>query len=238
MRTYKTQMDDITELKRQAAEQAVAFIESGMVVGLGTGSTAVHAVRALGRRLQEGKLQNIVAIPTSEQTAREAEALEIPLVTFDTHPVIDITIDGADEVAPTLDVIKGLGGALLREKIVAVASKRLVIVADYTKRVTQLGSRAPVPVEAIPFAERPVADYLQSLGARVEKRLEKGSIRPFRTDESNIILDCYLNPVPNPRQLATAIRQQPGVVEHGLFLGLATDVILAAPNGIEHISHS
>ncbi|MCB9008668.1 MAG: ribose-5-phosphate isomerase RpiA [Ardenticatenaceae bacterium] len=225
-------MADITELKRQAAETAVTFIESGMVVGLGTGSTAVHAVRAVGRLLQQGTLQNIVAIPTSEQTARDAEALRIPLVTFDTHPVIDITIDGADEADPNLDVIKGLGGALLREKIVAAVSKRFVIVADHSKRVTQLGSKAPVPVEVIPFAERPVADYLQSLGARVEKRLDKVGERPYRTDENNIILDCYFGPIPQPRQLATAIRQQPGVVEHGLFLGMATDVIFATPDGI------
>ncbi|MCA9942002.1 MAG: ribose-5-phosphate isomerase RpiA [Anaerolineales bacterium] len=225
-------MADITELKRQAAETAVTFIESGMVVGLGTGSTAVHAVRAVGRLLQQGRLQNIVAIPTSEQTARDAEALRIPLVTFTTHPVIDITIDGADEADPNLDVIKGLGGALLREKIVAAVSKRFVIVADHSKRVTQLGSKAPVPVEVIPFAERPVADYLQSLGARVEKRLDKVGERPYRTDENNIILDCYFGPIPQPRQLATAIRQQPGVVEHGLFLGMATDVIFATPDGI------
>ena len=225
-------MADITELKRQAAETAVTFIESGMVVGLGTGSTAVHAVRAVGRLLQQGRLQNIVAIPTSEQTARDAEALHIPLVTFDTHPVIDITIDGADEADPNLDVIKGLGGALLREKIVAAVSKRFVIVADPSKRVAQLGSKAPVPVEVIPFAERPVADYLQSLGARVEKRLDKVGERPYRTDENNIILDCYFGPIPQPHQLASAIRQQPGVVEHGLFLGMATDVIFATPDGI------
>ena len=223
---------DITELKRQAAEKAVEFIQSGMVVGLGTGSTAVHAVRAIGRLLQSGTLQNIVAIPTSEETAREAQSLQIPLVTFDTHPAIDITIDGADEVAPNLDLIKGLGGALLREKIVAASSQRFIIVADHTKRVTQLGSKAPVPVEVIPFAERPVADYLHLLGARVEKRLEKGGERPFITDENNIILDCYLPPIQNPQQLAAAIRQQPGVVEHGLFLGMATDVIFATPDGI------
>ena len=231
-------MADMTELKRQAGEKAAEFIQSGMVVGLGTGSTAVHAVRALGRLLQDGTLHNIVAIPTSEETAREAQSLQIPLVTFDTHPVIDITIDGADEVDPNLDLIKGLGGALLREKIVAIVTKRFVIVADHTKRVSQLGSKAPVPVEVIPFAERPVSDYLQTLGARVEKRLEKVGERPFRTDENNIILDCYLPPIANPAQMAATIRQQPGVVEHGLFLNLATDVILAAPDGIEHLTRS
>lgn len=228
-------MEDSTALKVQAGERAVTFIKSGMVVGLGTGSTAVHAVRAVGRLLQTGQLQNIVAIPTSEVTAAEARSLQIPLVTFDTHPMIDITIDGADEADPNLDVIKGLGGALLREKIVAAVSQRFVIVADYSKRVTQLGSRAPVPVEVIPFAERPVGDYLQSLGAWVEKRLDEGK-RPYRTDENNIILDCYFGPIADPHQLAAAIRQQPGVVEHGLFLNMATDVILATPDGIEHIT--
>ena len=225
---------DIAELKRQAAERAIEFVESGIVVGLGTGSTAVHAVRALGRLLANGRLQNIVAIPTSEATAREAESLNIPLVTFATHPVIDLTIDGADEADPALNLIKGLGGALLREKIVAAASKRFIIVADHTKRVSQLGSQAPVPVEVIPFAERPVTEYLQSLGARVEKRLDDEK-RPFRTDENNIILDCFITPIANPHQLARAIRQQPGVVEHGLFLNMATDLILATPTGIEHI---
>ena len=229
-------MAEIAALKVQAAERAVMFIQSGMVVGLGTGSTAVHAVRAVGRLLQTGQLQNIVAIPTSEATAEEARSLQIPLVTFDTHPIIDITIDGADEADPNLDVIKGLGGALLREKIVAAVSKRFVIVADHTKRVTQLGSKAPVPVEVIPFAERPVADYLRSLGARVEKRLDEVRERPFRTDENNIILDCYFGPIADPYQLAQAIRQQPGVVEHGLFLNMATDVILATPTGIEQFT--
>ncbi|GJM40971.1 MAG: ribose-5-phosphate isomerase A [Ardenticatenaceae bacterium] len=226
---------DITQLKRQAAEKAVTFIESGMVVGLGTGSTAVHAVRAVGRLLKSGELQNIVAIPTSEVTAREAELQQIPLVTFDSHPKIDITIDGADEIAPNLDVTKGLGGALLREKIVAASSKRFIIVADHTKRVTQLASKAPIPVEVIPFAERPVADYLASLGARVVLRLDKGGERPFRTDENNIILDCHFPPLTNPSQMAAAILQQPGVVEHGLFLNMATDAILATPDGIEHL---
>lgn len=227
-------MPDIAELKKQAGERAVEFVESGMVVGLGTGSTAVHAVRAVGRLLKEGTLQNIVAIPTSEATAREAESLQIPLVSFDTHAVIDITIDGADEVDPTLDVIKGLGGALLREKIVASVTKRFVIVADHTKRVKQLGSQAPVPVEVIAFAERPVTDYLQSLGAWVEKRLDDEK-RPFRTDENNIILDCTFGLITQPQQLAQAIVQQPGIVEHGLFLRMVTDVVFATPNGIEHL---
>lgn len=225
---------NIAELKRQAAEQAVTFIEPGMVVGLGTGSTAVYAVRALGRLLANGRLQNIVAIPTSEVTAQQAREHNIPLVTLNSNPIIDLTIDGADEADPNLDLIKGLGGALLREKIVAAVSQRLIIIADHTKQVAQLGSHAPVPVEVIPFAERPVADYLRTLGGQIKKRQNDGI--PFITDEGNIILDFTMRPITNPQQLAQAIRQQPGVVEHGLFLNMATDLILASPTGIEHIS--
>ncbi|HIP72110.1 MAG TPA: ribose-5-phosphate isomerase RpiA, partial [Anaerolineae bacterium] len=168
---------DIEALKRLAGEKAVEFVQPGMVIGLGTGSTAVHAVRKIGRMWQAGKLPGIVAIPTSEAIAREAEKFGIPLTTLNEQSEIDITIDGADEIDPNFDLIKGLGGALLREKIVAFASRRMVVVSDYRKQVTQLGTRAPVPVEVIPFAQRPVADYLQTLGARVELRMV--GARPF-----------------------------------------------------------
>lgn len=226
----------LDELKRQAAETAVSYVQSGMVVGLGTGSTAVHAVRAIGRMLQDGRLYNVVAIPTSEATAREAEAWRIPLTTFAAHPVVDLTIDGADEVDPQLNLIKGLGGALLREKIVAAASRQMIVVGDYTKRVPQLGSKAPVPVEVIPFAQQPAAAYLASLGAEVTLRVEKdGSERPFVTDEGNIILDCRFGPIAEPVSLAQAIRRQPGVVEHGLFLGMADEAVLAAPEGLQRL---
>lgn len=222
---------DLEGLKQLAAEKAVEFIESGMVVGLGTGSTAIHATRAIGRMLQDGQLQNIVAIPTSEVTARAADELMIPLTTLDQHPNVDLTIDGADEIDPRLDLIKGLGGALLREKIVACASKQLIIVSDDRKRVPILGSRAPVPVEVIPFAYRPVGAYLESLGARVVMRTAGG--RTFITDEGNIILDAYFDPIADPNWLAQTIRSRPGVVEHGLFLNLATMAIVASPSGIE-----
>ncbi len=182
---------NIDDLKKQAAEKAVEFVESGMVVGLGTGSTAVHAVNAIGRKLQTGGLRDIIAIPTSEETARNAQKWGIPLTTFDAHPVIDVTIDGADEVAPNLDVMKGLGGALLREKIVAAASKRLIIVADDSKHVNLLGTKAPVPVEVIPFAQKPVTDFLESLGGRPVSRQQDG--QPYLTDEKNIILDCFFD---------------------------------------------
>lgn len=223
-------MTAIEELKRQAAERAVEYIQSGMVVGLGTGSTAVFAVRRIGALLAAGQLQRVVGIPTAEVTAREAERLGIPLGTLDEHPTVDVTIDGADEIDPHLNLIKGLGGALLREKIVAAASRRFIVVADESKRVEQLGTRAPVPVEVVPFARRPVAGYLAFLGARVIERRQDG--QPFITDEGNIILDCHFAGLPNPQEMAQLIRAQPGVVEHGMFLGMATEAIVAGKRGI------
>ena len=223
-------MTAIEELKRQAAERAVEYIQSGMVVGLGTGSTAVFAVRRIGELLAAGRLQRIVGIPTAEVTAREAERAGVPLGTLDDHPSVDVTIDGADEIDPQLNLIKGLGGALLREKIVAAASRRLIIIADAGKRVEQLGTRAPVPVEVIRFARRPVADYLASLGARVVERRKDGE--RFITDEGNLILDCHFPGLPNPLEMAQLIRAQPGVVEHGLFLGMATEAIVAGEWGV------
>lgn len=223
-------MTAIEELKRQAAERAVEYVQSGMVVGLGTGSTAVFAVRRIGELLAAGQLQRITGIPTADVTAREAEHLGIPLGTLDDHPSVDVTIDGADEIDPQLNLIKGLGGALLREKIVAAASRRLIIVADDSKRVEQLGTRAPVPVEVVPFARRPVADYLASLGARVIERRKNGE--RFITDEGNIILDCHFPGLLNPPEMAQLIRAQPGVVEHGMFLGMATEAVVAGKRGI------
>ncbi|MEZ4518497.1 MAG: ribose-5-phosphate isomerase RpiA [Chloroflexota bacterium] len=223
-------MTDLAQLKRQAAEAAAEQVQSGMVVGLGTGSTAVYAVRRIGAMLADGSLQRIWAIPTSEETAREAQSLGIPLVSLDDHPVIDLTIDGADEIDPHLNLIKGLGGALLREKVVASASRRMIVIADERKRVDQLGTRAPVPVEVIPFAQRPATDYLISLGARVVERRVGDDV--FITDEGNHILDCYLPGISNPRELDHLIHSQPGIVEHGLFLGLATEAIIAGANGL------
>jgi ribose 5-phosphate isomerase A len=227
--------ESIEKLKQQAGEMAATYVESGMVVGLGTGSTAVFAVRAIGQMLQNGRLHNIVGIPTSEETRREAERLGIPLTNFDENPVIDITIDGADEIDPNFDLIKGLGAALLREKIVATASKQMIVVSDDRKLVAKLGTLAPVPVEVIPFARQPVAAYLQSLGARPVLRLDRETGKnPVITDENNIILDCWFaGGLDNPVAMGQAIRSQPGVVEHGLFFNLATRAIVAAPDGIQ-----
>lgn len=223
-------MTETDELKRQAAERAVEAIQSGMIVGLGTGSTAVHAVRRIGALLADGRLQRVIGIPTAEVTAREAERAGVPLGALEDYPSVDVTIDGADEIDPHLNLIKGLGGALLREKIVAAASRRLIIIADESKWVEHLGTRVPVPVEVVPFARRPTADYLSSLGALVVERRRDGW--PFITDEGNIILDCRFAGLPNPRETAQLIRAQPGVVEHGLFLGMATEAIIAGARGI------
>jgi ribose 5-phosphate isomerase A len=223
----------LAEYKKAAAEAAVTAVQSGMVVGLGTGSTAVYAIRALGQLLQSGDLQDVVAIPTSEASTEEARAWQIPLSDFNQHPTVDITIDGADEIDPHLNLIKGLGGALLREKIVALASKQVIIVSDYTKRVGRLGERAPVPVEVIPFAHIPVTNYLKSLGARVILRHQNDDL--FYTDEGNIILDCYFEAISDAPALDQALRARSGVVEHGLFLGIATQAIVGGPEGLVYL---
>lgn len=225
---------DINELKRLAAAAAVDAVQSGMIVGLGTGSTAALMVQELGLRLQDGRLRNIVGIPTSEQSARQARTLGIPLTTLAEQPTLDVTIDGADEIDPQLDLIKGLGGSLLREKIVASSSSRFIIIGDQRKLVKRLGTRAPLPVEVIPFAQRPVSDFLRALGSHPIIREKDGET--FITDEGNIILDCHFAEIVNPGQLAREIKSCPGVVEHGFFLDMATEAIVATSTGIERFT--
>jgi len=205
-----------------------------MVVGLGHGSTAVFAVRRIAQLLPKGQLRDILGVPCSLWVEEEARRLGIPLTTLDEHPVIDVTIDGADEVDPNLDLIKGGGGALLREKIVAQASRREIIVVDESKLSPALGTRWSVPVEVVPFGWRSQVAYLESLGARPVLRQGNDGV-PFETDQGNLILDCSFGPIPQPAQLATRIGERAGVVEHGLFIGLATDVIVATGRGIRHL---
>jgi len=225
---------DLLRYKQQAAEQAVAFIESGMVVGLGHGSTAIFAVRRIAELLKTGGLKDILGIPCSAQVEAEARQLGIPLTTLEEHPTIDVTIDGADEVDPQLDLIKGAGGALLREKIVAQASRREVIVIDESKMVPVLGTHRALPVEVCPFGWQTQQAYLQSLGARVEVRT-KGDGSFFPTDQGNLILDCVFGPIAQPAALAAQLGARAGIVGHGLFIGLATDVICAGPEGVRHL---
>ena len=225
---------DTPQLKQQAAERAVEFVKSGMVVGMGHGSTAIFAVRRIAELLHEGQLQDILGVPCALQVEAEAQRLGIPLTTMDEHPVVHLTIDGADEVDPNLNLIKGGSGALLREKIVAQASRREIIVVDEAKLSPALGTHWPVPVEVVPFGWRSQAAYLESLGAQPVLRLNSDGT-PFKTDQSNLILDCHFGPIANPAQLAARLSERAGIVEHGLFLGLATDVIVANDKGIRHL---
>jgi ribose 5-phosphate isomerase A len=228
----------IDDLKRQAAERAVEQVRSGMVVGLGHGSTAIHAVRRIAALIQEGKLKNILGIPCSQHIELEATQLGIPLTTLAEHPVIDLTIDGADEVDPQLEIIKGGGGALLREKIVAQATKREIIVVDESKLSSALCTRFALPVEVIPFGWTTQAAYLESLGGRPKMRLHADSI-PFKTDQGNYILDCKFDPLASPQalhDLAEKIKRRTGIVEHGFFIGVAAEAIVAGANGIRELN--
>ncbi|HEX4172637.1 MAG TPA: ribose-5-phosphate isomerase RpiA [Acetobacteraceae bacterium] len=216
--------------KRAAAQAAVAMVEDGMVIGLGTGSTAHFAVEALISRVRAGL--RIRAIPTSERTADQARAGGIPLTSFAEHHRLDLTIDGADEIElGTLNLIKGLGGALLREKIVAVASARLVIVADHEKLVNHLGAKSPVPVEVVPFGWETTANRLRQLGAEPQPRRD-ASGQLFCTDGGNRILDCRFRAIPDPAGLDRLIGQTVGVVETGLFIGMTEIALIADDNGV------
>jgi len=208
--------------KEAAARASLRFIRDGQVVGLGTGSTAAFFIRLLGEQVRNGL--GIRGIPTSVRSKELALSLGIPLTTLEECQEIAVTVDGADEVDPKLRLIKGGGGALLREKVVASATRQLVIVADATKRVPVLG-RFPLPVEVIQFAQALVAKRIAALGAEVRLRTENGI--PFVTDENNHILDCRFGEIPDADKLARQLSDMPGVVEHGLFIGMASTVLLA-----------
>jgi len=217
---------DVEALKREAGEEAVAHcVVSDSVIGLGTGSTAVWAVRAVGRHLAEGTLVNVRAVATSDRTAIEMRDAGVPETTLTEHPRLSVAIDGADEIAPNHDLIKGGGGALLREKIVATAAERFVVVADAGKRVERLGTRSALPVEVIPLAVQVVLPRLEALGCTATLRLRDDA--PFVTDEGHRIVDCrFADGIADPVALGAALHAIPGVVEHGLFLGMADDVIV------------
>jgi ribose 5-phosphate isomerase A len=226
--------DELNQWKQAAAESAVSEVADGMIVGLGTGSTATLAVSALGRRVREGL--RVIGIPTSEGTAAQARALEIPLTSLAEYPQIDVTIDGADEVETgNLNLIKGLGGALLREKIVADASKRLVIVVDETKIVDHLGEHGPVPVEVVPFGWQSAARKLSNLGANPVLRKGAGG-EPFMSDGGHYILDCAFGPIASAEALANEIDHIVGVVEHGLFIGLTSEVRVGGAGGVSALT--
>jgi ribose 5-phosphate isomerase A len=223
-------MADLDSRKVAAAEAAAKLVEDGMVVGLGSGSTASLAVAAIGKRTAQGL--RIVGVPTSEKTAEQARALGIPLSTLAECETIDLTIDGADEIERgSLDLVKGLGGALLREKLVATVSKRLVIVADDDKLVNRIGEDArPIPVEVAPFGWQSTARRLRAIGAQWTQRMTPAG-EPFITDGGHIILDCRFQSLDSASALQARLDSMAGVMEHGLFLGMTSEVIVGRANG-------
>jgi len=217
--------------KKEAAHAAVAFVQDGMVVGLGTGSTARYAVLELARRLQEGELRGVKGVPTSEATKDLALREGIPLVDLPPEGV-DLAIDGADEIAPDLSLIKGLGGALLREKIVESNAKEFIVIADHTKKVPVLG-RGVVPVEIVPFGHLATLRAIRALGGEPELRMNGDEV--YFTDGGHLIADVRFGPIGDPLGLHKALLEIPGVVETGIFVGLATRALVAGPMGVEEI---
>ncbi|WP_119388918.1 ribose-5-phosphate isomerase RpiA [Taklimakanibacter lacteus] len=226
----------LDDLKKAAALAAIAHISSGMKLGLGTGSTAKHFVDAVGEKVKEG--WDLVCVPTSEATRKQAEGLGIRLTTLDETPVLDVTVDGADELDSDLRLIKGGGGALLREKIVASSSRKMIVIADDSKKVATLG-KFPLPVEVVPFG-------LKATGVKIEQAFawsgNKGPItlrmrdgKPYVTDNGNVILDCALGRIENVEKLAAALSSIPGVVDHGLFIGMASLALIATAHGIQEL---
>ena len=222
--------------KRAAAARAVEFVQSGMKIGLGTGSTAKHFVALLGERVRSGL--RITAVPTSETTRADADRAGIALTTLDETPALDLTVDGADEIDPALNLIKGGGGALLREKIVATASARMIVIADETKWVAHLG-RFPLPVEVVPFGLAATIKGIEKAvaGAPLKLRLDKGG-HPFVTDGGHWIIDVSLGRIAHPGTLAQNLAAIPGVMEHGLFIGIAQIAILAGRAGVRVVERS
>jgi ribose 5-phosphate isomerase A len=219
-------------LKQQAARRALDFIQSGMVLGLGSGSTTTYFVEMLGKRLQAGDFHNILGVPTSDETAQQARKLGIPLTNLSEHPRLDLAVDGADDVDPQLNLIKGLGRALTREKIVEIRAERFVVVVDESKLVKRLAEKNPLPVEILPFEAAAHVHWLNSLGCRAELWCEDDG-SPIVTDNGNYLARCWFEGgIPDAYKLARTLAEQPGIIEHGLFLDMATRVIVATENGV------
>lgn len=226
---------DSDALKRAAADAALELVEDGMTLGLGTGSTAHWFVAGLAERLRSGSLRGLRGVPTSEATARQAREAGVELVELPAEGV-DLAVDGMDELSPSLDAVKGLGGALLREKVVAAAARRFVLIGDESKLVSRLGEKAPVPVEVVRFGLKRTEYLLASLGAQTSLRLAGGE--PFVTDNGNHVVDCRFAAPFDPEELAAEISALPGVVEHGLFLGMADLAFVAGEGGVRRLGGS
>jgi len=223
---------DPADYKKQAATYTVdTFVQSGMILGLGVGSTAIHAIRRLAQRIESGELTDIQAIPCASQVEEEARRLGITLTTLEAYPSIDLTFDGADEVDPAWNLIKGGGGALLREKIVAQATRQEIIMVDESKLVPRLGTNWAVPIEVVSFGWGSQIEFLKSLGGSPHLR-KNSDDTIFYTDHRNVIIDCNFGPIDDPERLAQTLKSRTGIVEHGLFLGLAHAVVVAGEAGV------
>lgn len=220
--------------KQQAAEAAVDLIQDGMILGLGTGSTTYFALKKISEKLQKGYLKKILGIPSSNQTELLAKKLKIPLTDFNQVESIDQVLDGADEVDSQLNLIKGGGGALLREKIIAQAAKQVIIMVDESKLSDKLGRNWPVPIEVLPFSWKAEANYLKSFSVDVALRYTKTKTI-YETDQNNYILDVNFGIIQQPESLAEKLNQRAGIIEHGLFIDLASDILVAGQNGISHL---
>jgi ribose 5-phosphate isomerase A len=227
----KVNLDPIQQAKKDAALEAAKHVKDGFVAGLGSGSTAAFAIEALGERIKREKLR-ILGIPTSYQAFLLAVACGIPITTLDEHPVVDVTIDGADQVTSELNLIKGMGAAMAREKIVAAASKQNVIIIDQQKKVKHLGeNNQVVPIEVLPFAISLAKQKLVAIGGKPSVREGKGKLGPTITDNGNAVLDTYFGEISDPAGLAVKVKMIPGVVETGLFIGLTDIVYIGMGNG-------
>lgn len=226
-------MSDLEALKKEAALKAVALVRSGDRVGLGTGSTARYAIEELGRKLAAGELTGIVGVSTSEASEQLARQVGVPTEPLDPRP-LDIAIDGADEIAPNLDLVKGLGGALVREKVTEVQARRLIIIADHTKLVGQLGEKAPLPIEILKFGFLSTIDRLRAF--LPGGQLRQPGAQPYVTDNGNYIYDARLPETFDPAELERRIKGTLGVVDTGLFLGMAERAFVAAPDGVQELT--
>jgi len=227
--------DDIEKAKKNAAAEAVKQVKNGFVVGLGSGSTAAYVIRQIGRKIQREKI-HVLGVPTSHQAFTLAAKNRIPVTTLEEHPILDLTIDGADQVDEHLNLIKGMGGALTREKIVAEASKYYLIVADENKKAKILGENSqPVPLEVLPFAVPLVMRKIKKLKGKPVLREGRGKVGPVVTDNGNVIVDAYFGPIRSPADLGSKLKALSGVVETGLFVGMADAVYFGKPSGVEKL---
>jgi len=227
--------DNVEKAKKNAAAEAVKQVKDGFVVGLGSGSTAAYVIEQIGRRIQREKI-HVLGVPTSHQAFILAAKNRIPVTTLEEHPILDLTIDGADQVDEHLNLIKGMGGALTREKIVAEASKYYLIVADENKKAKILGENSqPVPLEVLPFAVPLVMPKIKKLKGKPVLREGKGKVGPIVTDNGNVIVDAYFGPIRSPADLGSKLKALSGVVETGLFVGMVDAVYFGKPSGVEKL---